>query len=102
MANARDPQYMKKKRLKLAPKVPGNSQMNMRSISLYEVIRKVWTTIIAKRIYCVLHEAEVLHGGQSGYQLDQGTMMSLLQVINKIEGAIHSDTSKHITFWDIR
>jgi hypothetical protein len=29
-------------------------------------------------------------------------MMSLLQVINKIKGAIHSDTSKHITFWDIR
>jgi hypothetical protein len=29
-------------------------------------------------------------------------MMSLLQVINQIVGAIHSDTSKHITFWDIR
>jgi hypothetical protein len=94
---------MKHKLLKIAPKVPGNSQMkNMRSISLYEVIRKVWTTTIAKRIHCVLHEAGVHHEGQSGYRLDQGTMMFLLQVINKIEGAIHSDTSKHITFWNIR
>jgi hypothetical protein len=36
------PQWIKDKRLKLAPKVPGNSQMkNKRLISLYEVIRKV-------------------------------------------------------------
>jgi hypothetical protein len=28
-------------------------------------------------------------------------MMSLLQVTNQIERAIYSDTSKHITFWDI-
>jgi hypothetical protein len=36
------PQLMKDKRLQLAPKVSGNSQMKkMRPISLYEVIRKV-------------------------------------------------------------
>jgi hypothetical protein len=100
------PQWMKHVRLKLAPKVSGNSQMkNMRPISIYKVIRKVCTTTIAKRIHRVLHEADVLHGEQSGYRLDQGIMMSLLQVINQIEGAIYSDkydTSKHITFWDIR
>jgi hypothetical protein len=70
----------------------------MRPISLYEVIRKVWTKTIAKRIHRFLHEAGVLHGGQSGYRLDQGAMMSLLRVINQIEGAIHFNTSKHITF----
>jgi hypothetical protein len=97
------PQWMKGKRLKLSLKVPGNLQIkNMRPISLYKVIRKVLTTAIAKIIHRVLHEAEVLHGLQSEYRLDQGIMMSLLQVINQIERAIHSDTSKHITFWDIR
>jgi hypothetical protein len=56
MANARDPPMDEE------PKVPGNSQMkNMRPISLYEVIRKVWITTIAKRIHRVLHEAGVLH-----------------------------------------
>jgi hypothetical protein len=51
-------QWMKDKPLKLAPKVPGNLQMkNMRPISLYDVIRKVWTPTIAKRIHRVLHEA---------------------------------------------
>jgi hypothetical protein len=71
-------------------------------ISLYEIIRIVWTTTITKRIHRVLDKAGVLHNGQIGYRLDQETMMSLLQVINKIEGAYHYDTSKHITFWDIR
>jgi hypothetical protein len=96
---------MKDKRLQLAPKVPDNSQMkNMWPISLYQVIRKVWITKIAKRIHRVLHKAGVLHGAQSGYQLDQGTLMFLLQVINQIEETIHSpyNTSKHIMFWDIR
>jgi hypothetical protein len=35
---------------------------------------------------------------------DQGTMMSLLQVINQIEGVINfitTNPSKHITLWDI-
>jgi hypothetical protein len=29
-------------------------------------------------------------------------MMSLLQVVNQIEGVIYSDISKHITFWDMQ
>jgi hypothetical protein len=92
-------QWMKDKRLRVVSKVPGNSHMkNMQPISLYEVIRKVWTTTIAKRIHRVLYEAGVLYDAQSGYRLDQRKMMSLLQVINQIEEAIHSDTSKHITF----
>jgi hypothetical protein len=57
---------------------------NMRPISLYEVIRKVCTTTVAKRIHRILHEADVLHAGQSEYRLDQGTMMYLLQVMNQI------------------
>jgi hypothetical protein len=54
------PQWIKDKWLKLAPKVPGNSQIKkIRPISLYEIIRKVWTITIAKRIHHVLHEAKV-------------------------------------------
>jgi hypothetical protein len=97
------PQWIKDKKIKLAPKVPGNSDLkNMRPISLYEVIRKVWTTTVAKRIHRVLHDANVLHAGQGGYRHDQGTMMPILRVINRIEGAIHTDTATHLTFWDIK
>jgi hypothetical protein len=97
------PQWIKDKKVKLAPKQPGNAALtNMRPISLYEVIRKVWTTTVAKRIHQVLHDESVLHDAQGGYRLEQGTMMPLLQVINQIEDASHKGIEKHLTFWDIR
>jgi len=97
------PTWIKDKVLKLAPKIPGNAALkNMRPISLYEIIRKVWTTTIAKRIHLVWHNRNVPHQAQYGYRLDQGTMMPLLNVINQIEGANVSKISKHVTFWDIR
>jgi hypothetical protein len=73
MANARDPSMDE------CQTTTTHAYEKMRPISLFEVIRKVWT------IHRVLHEAEVLHGAQSGYRLDQGTMISLLQAINKIK-----------------
>jgi hypothetical protein len=40
--------------------------------------------------------------GEYGYQLDNGTPMTLLNVVNEIEGAIHNKETKNIIFWDIR
>ena len=97
------PSWFKDKIMKLAPKVPGNSDLlNIRPISLYEVIRKVWTTIISKRINLAWHNEGILHGGQYGYQLDNGTPMPLLNVADEIEDAIHNRKTKQATFWDIR
>jgi hypothetical protein len=46
------PAWFRDKVIKLAPKITGNSELkNMRPISLYEVLRKTWTTIVAKRIH---------------------------------------------------
>ena len=90
---------MKDKVIRLAPKVAGNSDLkNMRPISLYEVIRKIWTTIIAKRIHLVWHEHDVLKSSQYGYRLDKGTQMPLLNILNKIEAAVHDSTTTQISF----
>ena len=97
------PCWMKDKVVKLAPKIAGSSDLaNMRPISLYEVIRKVWTTTIARRIHLVWHNNNVLNPAQHGYRLDQGTHMALIRVLNIIEGAHHDKTPTTITFWDIR
>jgi ribonucleotide monophosphatase NagD (HAD superfamily) len=64
----------------------------MMPISLYEVVQKAWTTIISKRIHLVWHNHEVLHSGQYGLRLDNGTLMALLNVI---EGAIYTKETKH-------
>jgi hypothetical protein len=85
------PQWIKDKRLKLASKVPGNSQIkNMRPISLYEVIRKVWTTTIVsstlhsyndmlkKRNTCVVAKtSKLFFEAESGMR--QGESASRLQ-----------------------
>ena len=97
------PKWFKDKVIKLAPKIPGNTELNnMRPISLYEVLRKAWTTIVAKRIHQIWHDLELLHPSQHGYRLDQGTLMALHSVIDEIEGAQHTRTTKHLTFWDIK
>ena len=74
----------------------------MRPISLYEIVGKVWTTNIAKRINKLWHENKVLHPAQYGYTLDNGVQMALFNTISKIEGAHKHQQSKFITFWDIR
>ena len=97
------PVWFKDKVIKLAPKIPGNTELNnMRPISLYEVIRKVWTTIIAKRIHKSWHDLHLLHPSQHGYRLDQGTLMALHTITNEIEEANHAKCPKHMTFWDIK
>jgi len=97
------PKWFKDKVLKLAPKLIGNSELkNMRPISLYEILRKLWTTIVGKRIHLTWHNFRVLNGAQYGYRLDNGTHMALFNVINQIEGASHDKATKHVTFWDIR
>jgi hypothetical protein len=86
--------------MKLIPKSPDSEKLNdMRPISLYEIIRKVWTTIVGKRINKVWHERGLLHGAQYGYKLDNGVQMALFTVINEIERAnVRQDSN----FWDIK
>jgi hypothetical protein len=97
------PKWFKDKLIKLAPKASGNPSLdNMRPISLYEVLRKAWTTIIAKRIHLAWHNNDILHPAQYGYRLDQSTQTALFSVLNELEGAHHNKDTKHITFWDIK
>ena len=82
------PAWFKNKLMKLIPMLLDSERLDeMRPISLYEIIRKVWTMIIAKRINKVWHERGLLHGAQCGHKLDNGVQMTLFTVINVIEGA---------------
>jgi hypothetical protein len=74
----------------------------MRSISLYEVVRKIWTTITAKRIHLVWHQNDVLHRTQYGYRLDNGTEMPLTNIINKVKKALYLNITTLVNFWNVR
>ena len=70
--------------------------------ALYEVLRKVWTTTIAKRIHLVWHTRRLLNPAQYGYRLDNGILMPLYNLLNKIEHAHQTFTLTLITFWDMK
>jgi ribonuclease HI len=73
---------------------------SIRPISLYEVLRKVWTSIITARISRVWTELQVLHPTQYGYQFAMGTDTELLQIINVIEDAAEFKKRLILTSFD--
>ena len=97
------PTWLKDKVIKLAPKVADSNDLtHMRPISLYEVIRKVWTTTVAKRIHLIWHHHQLLNPAQYGYRHDNGILMPLYNLINTIENAHLNSTPTLVTFWDMK
>jgi len=97
------PSWFKDKIIKLAPKVANSNDLNhMRPISLYEIVRKVWTTTVAKRIHLIWHHHRLLNPAQYGYRHDNGILMPLYNLLNTIEGAHTKATPTLITFWDMK
>jgi hypothetical protein len=73
----------------------------MRPISLYEVLRKVRTTTVAKRIHKMWHHQQILNPAQYGYFLNNGILMPLYNLINDIEKTHCDNTPTLVTFWDM-
>ena len=97
------PEWMKDKLIRLVPKSPGATDLNnMRPISLYETLRKIMTTIVARRIHLIWETSGILNPNQYGYRLHSGTPMPLYNVLNHIEAAHVNHETTFITFWDIR
>ena len=97
------PLWMKDKLIRLIPKSPGTTDLNnMRPISLYETLRKIMTTIIARRIHLIWHNSHLLNTNQYGYRLHSGINMPLYNILNHIEMAHTQGVPTIITFWDIK
>jgi hypothetical protein len=75
---------------------------NIRSIGLFEVIRKVWTGIIGSRIHKVWDEHDILHQTQHRFRWRQGTDTAILKLINALEGTREGDSPRFCTLWDVR
>ena len=97
------PSWFKDKVIILAPKIPGSNELtHMRPISLYEVLRKVSTTTVAKRIHLIWHHSKILNPAQYSYRLNNSILMPLYNLINSIEKTHCDGTPTLLTFWDIR
>ena len=85
------------------PKIPGNTELkNMRPISLFEIIRKIWTGMIVRRIQAVWTNHNILHSSQHGFRWGQGTDTALLRIIDALEDAREFGTEARMTLWDLR
>ena len=96
------PESWKNRLLVMVPKLSESAPAldRVRPISLYEVLRKVWTTIITTRIVNVWHDHRVMDKAQCGYTRGKGTHTELLQIINAIEEANELGKEIFLTSYD--
>jgi hypothetical protein len=97
------PVWFKDHILSPLPKIPGNTELkNMRPISLFEIIRKIWTGMVVTRIQRVWTNHNILHSSQHGFRWKQGTDTALLRILDALEDARENNTEVRLTLWDLR
>jgi hypothetical protein len=84
-------------------KMQGNTNLkNMCPISLFEIIRKIWTGMLVRRIQKVWTNHNILHSSQHGFRWRQGTDTALLRILDALEDARENNTETQPTLWDLR
>ena len=84
------------------PKVAVNIGLNnLRPISLVEIMRKTWVSLIVNRISGLWNKYELIHQSQHAYAKRCGTETAILSFINMMEEAKESCTSIFGSSWDM-
>ena len=96
------PESWKNRFLAMVPKVAESAPAldQIRPISLYETLRKVWTTIVTSRITEVWDRLRIIDKSQCGYTRGKGTHTELIQIINAIEEASELKKEIFLTSYD--
>ena len=74
---------------------------NLRPISLVEIMRKTWVSLIVNRISGLWNKYELIHQSQHAYTNRCGTETAILSFINMMEEAKESCTSIFGSSWDM-
>jgi hypothetical protein len=83
-------------------KVAGsNSLESLRPIMLLEVMRKVWTTLLHRKIANVWERYNLLAEGQSGGRPGRSTESSIIQLIAYLDQNRRANQASFVTFWDM-
>ena len=85
------------------PKVTENIGLgDLRPLVLVEVIRKLWTNIIIRRIKACWQKEDLLSQDQHAFRARHGTDTATIQLINALEEARESCTELFISSWDLK
>jgi hypothetical protein len=74
----------------------------MRPIGLFEITRKVWTSLLMQRIQTVWEKHNLLQFNQHGFRKRNGTESAILRLIDCIEHTRMANSDLYIISWDIR
>ena len=97
------PDWWKNRWILPIPKTPqARSPDQMRPIALYEITRKIWTSMVLSRIQPVLYDLKIMQHSQNGFTPEKAADTALLQLINCIEEAIQSNNDLYYTSWDMK
>jgi hypothetical protein len=73
-----------------------------RPIGLLEVLRKVWTKMVTRRILPLLETHSVLQPNQFAFLSDRGTASELIQLVNVLEEVAENNLPVDLTTADVR
>jgi hypothetical protein len=96
------PDWWQDRLITLLPKEPGIHDLTkIRPISLFEVIRKMWASMVSRRVQHVWQDFKILHPNQHGFRWQRGTHTAILHLLDQLEIA-NEGPPIHLTMWDIR
>jgi hypothetical protein len=86
----------------MIPKASGSAKLEeQRPVVLLEPLRKIWMTVIVRRIQQLWERFDLLQPSQHGYRHQRGTESAVLQVLNIWETAAEACSDLLLVSWDI-
>ena len=70
------------------------------SLSLIEVLRKLWNGIQVRKVWPLLAKYNLLHNSQNAYMRNKGCKDATIQIINALEEAEQAATLIALSSWD--
>ena len=96
------PDWLKRKWLCAIPKEPDSSDLNkLRPIMLIEILRKLWTGAMIRKIRWAWEKSQILSDTQYGFRSGRSCPQAILQLINAMEA--HTEGQNlYMSSWDIK
>jgi hypothetical protein len=84
------------------PKVPSPSLGDLRPLSLVEVLRKLWASVIMRNVSAAWAKNHTLNRNQHGFVPGRSMEEAVLEAMNSLESAKEWRTDLYISSWDIK
>jgi hypothetical protein len=96
------PQWWQDRLITLLPKEPEIHDLYQKFVpSLFEVIRKMWASMVSRRVQYVWQDLNILHPNQHGFRWQRGTHTAILHLLDQLD-IENEGPPLYLTMWDIR